>query len=147
MPCDGASTAGVFADALPAIANAVPAVAHRCKAVFERFRFLEPCLACAMSEFSHLIGCKPARPRGVPSSRKPINAGDDQHIAGPEKIEVRLQLSAAGSRHPAGFGADHLTAGRVERSLLNRQGLVSRADAIVGEVGKSVIFYTFNDVA
>ena len=48
MPCDGTSTAGAFADALPAIAKAVPAVAHKCKAVFERFRFLEPCLACAM---------------------------------------------------------------------------------------------------
>ena len=48
MPRDGASTAGVFADALPAIANALPAVAHRCKAVFERFLFLEPCLACAI---------------------------------------------------------------------------------------------------
>ena len=130
MLCDGTATAGVLADALPAIANAVPVVAHRCRAVFAGLRFLGLCLARAMSE-SPVYGCEPAGPRGVPSSRKPINAGDHQHVAGPEKIEVRLQLLAAGSRRPAALlGADHLTAGRVERSLLNRQGLVSRADAI-----------------
>lgn len=120
MLCDGTATAGVFADALPAIANAVPAVAHRCRAVFARFRFFGTLPRPRHVGISRLIGCEPAGPRGVPTSRKPINAGDDQHIAGPEKIEVRLQLPAAGSRRPAALlGADHLTAGRVERSLLN----------------------------
>jgi hypothetical protein len=59
------SVAGAFADAPAPIAK-TPAAAHTGTAAFEAFRFLEPCLACAMCNSSHLTECEPRKPRGVP---------------------------------------------------------------------------------
>jgi hypothetical protein len=76
---------------------------------------------------------------------EPVDAGDDQGIAGLHEVEQRLQLGPAVTPAAAGrLGADHAAAGRFEGGVLNGEVLVEGADAGVAvdghRLGQSVPF-------
>ena len=72
--------------------------------------------------------------------RQPVDAGDDQGVAAAQKVEQHLQFGAAVTTGAARLlGADHVTAGSLQRGALEGEVLLDRGDtgiAVEGHSGK-----------